>query len=166
MSARGIVWTAVIALAMVLGGVSAASAQSGEDDPAQVAAGQTVYEMSCAGCHSEDGTGVAGLGRPLTGIADQGDRATHIESITNGKGNMPAFGERLEAGDIEAAASYVRLTFVAEAAEEAAAEEEAATEETASEELAKTGVETPALAIAGLTMLAAGGLLVRASRRD
>ena len=157
MSARGIVWTAVIALAMVLGGVSAASAQSGDDDPGQVAAGQAVYEMSCAGCHSEDGTGVAGLGRPLTGIAEQGDRATHIESITNGKGTMPAFGERLEADDVEAVASYVRLTFVAE--EAAAAEEPAA-------ELAETGVETPVLAIAGLTMLAAGGLLVRAGRRD
>lgn len=157
MSARGIVWTAVIALAMLLGGVSAASAQSAGDDPGQVAAGQAVYEMGCAGCHGEDGTGVAGLGRPLIGIADQGDRATHIASIADGKGNMPAFGDRIEAGDIEAVASYVRLTFVAEAA---------ADEAPAAQELALTGVETPMLAIAGLTMLAAGGLLVRASRRD
>lgn len=162
MGARGVVWTAVIALAMVLGGVSAASAAQGGDDPSQVAAGQAVYEMSCAGCHAEDGTGVAGRGRPLTGIAAQGDRAVHIESIANGKGGMPAFGDRLEADDIEAVASYVRLTFVAE---EAAAEETAA-EDTAAEELAETGVETPVLAITGLTMLAAGGLLIRASRRD
>ena len=156
MSARGVVWTAVIALALVLGGVSAASAQGG-DDPGQVAAGQAVYEMSCAGCHAEDGTGVAGRGRPLTGIAAQGDRAVHIESITNGKGGMPAFGDRIEADDIEAVASYVRLTFVAE---------EAAADDTTAEALADTGVETPVLAITGLTMLAAGGLLVRASRRD
>ena len=156
MSARGVVWTAVIALALVLGGVSAASAQGG-DDPSQVAAGQAVYEMSCAGCHAEDGTGVAGRGRPLTGIAAQGDRAVHIESITNGKGGMPAFGDRIEADDIEAVASYVRLTFVAE---------EAAADDTTAEALADTGVETPVLAITGLTMLAAGGLLVRASRRD
>ena len=155
MSARGVVWTAVIALAMVLGGVSVASAQGG-DDPGQVAAGQAVYEMSCAGCHGEDGTGVAGLGRPLTDIAAQGDRATHIESIINGKGSMPAFGERIEAGDVEAVASYVRLTFVSE---------EAAADDAAAEELAETGVETSVLAIAGLTMVAAGGMLVTTSRR-
>lgn len=145
-------------MAMVLGGVSVAGAQGG-DDPGQVEAGQAVYEMSCAGCHGADGTGVDGRGRPLIGIASQGDRATHLESITNGKGFMPAFGEQLESGEIEAVASYVRLTFVAE--EAAAADEEAATEE-----LAETGVETAVLAIAGITMVTAGGLLVRASRRD
>ena len=152
MNARGAVWAAVIALAMMLGGVSAASAQGG-DDPAQVEAGQAVYEMSCAGCHAEDGTGVAGRGRPLVGIASQGDRAAHIESIVNGIGPMPAFGDLLAAEDVEAVASYVRLTFVAE-------------EEAAAEELAETGVETPVLALTGLTMVAAGALLVRASRRD
>ncbi len=151
MSARGIVWTAVIALAMMLGGVSVASAQGG-DDPGQVAAGQAVYEMSCAGCHGADGTGVEGRGRPLIGIAAQGDRATHIESIANGKGFMPAFGDQLDSGEVEAVASFVRLTFVAE--------------EAAAEELAETGAETSVLALVGLTMVAAGGLLVRASRRD
>jgi mono/diheme cytochrome c family protein len=113
-----------------------------------------VYEASCAGCHGADGTGVAGRGRPLTGIAAQGDRATHVASITDGKGGMPAFGERLSADEIDQAASYVRLTFV----EEAAAAQE--------EELARTGVDSTGLAVIGTALLAGGVQLVIWSRRN
>lgn len=148
----------ILALTMALGGLllvvmagpAPASAQ-GADDPAQLEAGQAVYELSCAGCHGDDGTGVAGAGRPLTGIASQGDRATHIESVTNGKGGMPAFGERLSSEEIEQAASYVRLTFVDEAA--------------ADEELARTGVGSAGLAVVGVTMLTGGLYLVSWNRR-
>ncbi len=136
---------------------SQAQAQGG-DDPAQVEAGQAVYEMNCAGCHGADGTGVAGRGRPLIGIAGQGDRATHIASIADGKGGMPAFGERLSAEEVEQAASYVRLTFV-EASASTTAEQPT--------ELAMTGVESEALAFAGIAMLAGGAhLLIWSRRRD
>lgn len=145
--------TAVFAMILfILAGQGQAIAQ-GADDPGQVEAGKAVFEMNCAGCHAVDGTGVAGRGRPLTGIASQGDRATHIGSITNGKGGMPAFGEQISADEIEQAASYVRLTFV-----------EAATAETT--ELAVTGVGTTGLALIGVTMLAGGAQLVLWSRRD
>ena len=98
-------------LLVVVAGSAPASAQ-GADDPAQVAEGQVVFALSCAGCHGDDGAGITGAGRSLTGIANQGDRAVHIDSITTGKGGMPAFGERLSSDEIEQAASYVRLTFV------------------------------------------------------
>ena len=129
------------------------AAAQGADDPAQVAAGQAVFEMNCAGCHAVDGTGVAGRGRPLTGIASQGDRATHVASITDGKGGMPAFDARLSADEIDQVTSYVRLTFV-----------DASAEAPATTELAVTGVESSHVAVVGLAMLAGGLQMVVWSR--
>ena len=149
----GAVLAALAGLVLFLFAASGSATAQGADDPGQVAAGQAIYEMNCAGCHAADGTGVAGRGRPLTGIAMQGDRATHIASITDGKGGMPAFGERLSADEIEQAASYVRLTFVSE--------EQAAEQPT---ELAMTGTEST-LAVAGVVMIAAGAQLVVLGRR-
>lgn len=150
---------AVGLLLFMLGSAGHVQAQGG-DDPGAVADGKAVYEASCAGCHAADGTGVAQRGRPLIGIASQGDRATHVASVTDGKGGMPAFGERLEASEIDQAISYVRLTFVEEAA---AADETADAEPT---ELALTGVGSTALAIVGITMLLGGLQLVVWSRRE
>ena len=126
----------------------------GTDDPAQAEAGATVYAASCAGCHGDEGNG-SDRGRPLVGIAGQGDRATHITSVTDGKGGMPAFGERLSAEEIEQAISFVRLTFVEEAAE---ATETADADDTGA--LAETGVGSTGLAIIGITMLIGGMQLV------
>jgi mono/diheme cytochrome c family protein len=134
-------------------GAPAQAAAQGADDPAQVVAGQAVFEMNCAGCHADDGSGVAGIGRPLTGIATQGDRATHVASITNGKSGMPSFSESLTVDEIDQAASYVRLTFVDEAAESAPTE------------LALTGIESTGFAVVGVAMLAGGLQLVVWSRR-
>ncbi len=89
----------------------AVGAQSATDDPSQLEAGQTVYESSCAGCHGADGTGT-NAGRPLTGIAGQEpDRLVHVASVTDGKGGMPAFADELSADEIDAAVTYVRLSF-------------------------------------------------------
>lgn len=146
---------AVAGLAMVvMAGQGQAQAQ-GADDPVQAEMGASVYAASCAGCHGTEGTGVAGRGRPLLGIADQGDRGTHIASVTDGKGGMPAFGSQLSSEEIEQAISYVRLTFV-----EAAAE-------SGDGELAETGFEATGLAVVGFTMLVGGiQLVVFSKRRD
>lgn len=142
---------AVFTLLTAVFGAQSAVAQSDVDDPAEVAAGMAVFESNCVGCHSADGSGSA-TGRPLIGIAAEADRSVHIESITNGKGNMPAWGDRLSAEEISAAASYVRLTFVAQEAEA---------------ELAVTGASTTELAIVGLSMIMAGGLIfVLLGRRE
>ena len=160
-------------LALVAGLLSLAqapaSAQSSTDDPSQLAAGEAVFTTNCAGCHGVDGTG-SNTGRPLIGIAaEQPDRAVHIMSVTDGKGFMPAWGDMLSAEEIDAAVSYVRLTFVAPppAEEEPpAADDSAADAEPAAEtELAVTGVESYQLAIIGMALLGAGTMLVLPARR-
>jgi mono/diheme cytochrome c family protein len=139
-----------LTLIVTLFSVAALGAQSAQDDPAQVEAGMTVFETNCAGCHGVDGTG-SGTGRVLTGIADQEpDRLVHVASVTNGKGFMPAFGESLDAEEIDAAVSYVRLTFVAQADES---------------ELAVTGSTSSNLVFAGLVALTLGLGLAIASRQ-
>lgn len=137
--------------AMTLG-MQGAVAQSDVDDPAQLGAGRVVFESNCSGCHGVDGTGSA-TGRNLIGIAEQEpDRSVHITSVTEGKGNMPAWGPQLSEEEIDAAVSYVRLTFVAQ-------EPDA--------ELAVTGSTTMPLAIIGLSMLLSGTLIyVLLGRRD
>lgn len=102
------------------------------DDPALVDAGMAVYTASCSGCHGADGAG-SDRGRPLTGIAvQQPDRLIHFASVSNGKGNMPAFAANLSGEDIDAALSYVRLTFLPAEQEEEAGEEAGAPVEDAS----------------------------------
>lgn len=140
------VLTAVAAV-LIVGG-PAALAQSTTDDPAQLEAGQAVFAANCAGCHGSDGAG-SQLGRSLIGIAQsEPDRLVHINSVTAGKGNMPAFGPRLDPDQIDAAVSYVRLTFV---------DESATVGVTAEPELAVTGAGSTTLLLAtGLGLLLAG----------
>lgn len=155
---------------MLVFGFTQADAQSATDDPAQVEAGKAVFETNCAGCHGTDGTGVSGRGRSLIGIASQeADRSVHFMSITNGKGGMPAFGDQLSDEERDAAISYVRLTFVeAPAAATTAADDDAAASDdsAATTELAVTGTETQLFAIGGVTLLAAGALMVHYGRRQ
>lgn len=141
----------IAAITLLVGafGIANAGAQGATDDPAQVEAGMAVFESNCAGCHGVDGTG-SNTGRPLTDIASQEpDRLVHIASVTDGKGNMPAWGPNLEADEIDAAVSYVRLTFVS-------AQEP---------ELAVTGRTTSTLLLVSLTTLVGGLGLATASRR-
>ena len=144
---------------LVLLSFAGPAAAQGADDPAEVEAGQVVFEANCASCHSADGTG-SQTGRPLTDVATEADRSVHIESVTNGKGGMPAFGERLITDEISAAVSYVRLSFVSQAAEPAPEPEPA--EEP---ELARTGVETPVLLVAGGLLLTLGVAFRRSAAR-
>lgn len=177
--------TGIAIFLMSLHGTPQAGASAQGDDPAQVEAGQAVYESTCADCHGIDGTG-GGLGRDLTGVATEADRAQHIASVTEGLGIMPAHADLLSAEEIEQAVSYVRLTFVADdgaseddgasaddestetGEEDSAAEDEAATTEDAAadEDLASTGVNTGIVAVIGATLLAGGAQLVLWSRRS
>lgn len=85
---------------------------SGEpQDPAQVAAGATLYADNCAACHMEDGTGDRFQGAP--NLADAiwlygGDYDTIVETITEARfGVMPAWTNRLTEAQIRAVATYV-----------------------------------------------------------
>ncbi|MGI9605462.1 MAG: c-type cytochrome [Acidimicrobiales bacterium] len=144
-----VLMTAAVAMLMTLMGGAIAGAQSGTDDPAQLDAGQAVFESNCVGCHSADGSG-SNTGRPLTDVASENDRERHVMSVTDGRGNMPPFGGSLEADEIDAAVTYVRLTFVSAQPEP---------------ELAVTGSTTTPLAIFGITLLATGAFIALLTRQ-
>ncbi|MFC0213420.1 c-type cytochrome [Paenibacillus chartarius] len=68
---------------------------------------QTLYKASCASCHGVDLTGRAG---PVTNIQHVGGKLTQEQiaaQITNGRGNMPAFGGKLKPDEITALAAWL-----------------------------------------------------------
>ena len=76
----------------------AAAAGSGD-----VAAGKTLFEASCQGCHLAGGTEAGGVGPKLAGM---GLPLAQIKmQIKNGKGAMP--GGLLSGTDLDNAAAYV-----------------------------------------------------------
>jgi len=78
-------------------------------DP-MLAAGQTVYKDNCASCHGQSGGG--GIGSALAGEVEEKypNVADHTAIVVNGvkNKNMPAFGERLTAEEIDAVVRYER----------------------------------------------------------
>lgn len=164
---------AIVALTLGVFAVSA-GAQSAQDDPAQVEAGMGVYEANCAGCHGAAGDG-DGPGRSLIDIAtEQPDRLVHIASVTDGIGTMPGFGDRLTGDEIDAAVSYLRITFATaqdtaadpvETPEEPAEAEPVEEAEPIEEALPVTGSSSLPLAVAGVAMIVAGAVLILPARR-
>lgn len=144
-------------LCLLLVSFTAPAIAQGADDPAEVESGKAIFESNCAGCHALDGAG-SSAGRPLTDVALEADRAVHVESVTSGKGVMPAFGGQLADDEISAVVSYVRIGFASATAET----EPAPAEEP---ELARTGVETPVLLTVGIALLALGLTFRRSARR-
>lgn len=79
------------------------AAEAGEVD------GAAIYGDNCASCHGGDGQG--GIGPALAGgaVVDAfPDQADQIEVVTNGRGNMPDFGNDLTPEQIEAVVVYTR----------------------------------------------------------
>lgn len=148
---RRLTWVASAMLVAFIGwGATPASAQSADDDPALFDAGQAIYQGGCAGCHGDDGMG-SDTGRSLIGIAaQQPDRLVHVTSVTDGKGGMPALGERLSPEDIDAAVTYVRLAFV---------------QEDEMNELPRTGASDWIIGL-GITLLVVGAIAVRYEHRE
>lgn len=82
--------------------------EAGTADPVLVT-GRDVYQRSCASCHGASGGG--GAGPALDGgrmVEAYPDLADQVDVIANGRGAMPAFGERLSAEEVEAVARYTR----------------------------------------------------------
>ena len=103
--------------------VFTATAASGVSSPGDarkgksptVGRGRGVYAANCARCHGADGTSHTMMGemtqaRDLTDAAWQSRRsaARMIASVTNGRGEMPAFKRKLSRQEIAAAVAYVR----------------------------------------------------------
>ena len=71
--------------------------------------GAAVFSDNCAGCHGADGSGISGPplddGIVVTNFPDIQDQ---IDVVTDGRGPMPAFGDRLSAEEIQAVVEYTR----------------------------------------------------------
>ena len=71
--------------------------------------GAVIFGQRCAGCHGGDGSGGIGprlaAGRVVTVFPDPQDQ---IAVVTDGRGGMPAFGERLSPEEIAAVVDYTR----------------------------------------------------------
>ncbi len=121
------VWALAAALA-VFGGAYlfdcsrvAAGPQEEKKEAKQVSAEQLArakanFNDKCARCHGADGRGETVVGRMLS-VPDFTDedwwkKATRdgrfIESITEGKNEMPAFGKKLSRQEIRSLVAYVR----------------------------------------------------------
>ena len=91
--------------------------QSGTDPSnAQLARAKTVFEEKCARCHGLSGNGQTVLGSMLEAPnftdnawwRDEISNRRLINSVTNGKKEMPAFGKKLTRQEINSLVVYVR----------------------------------------------------------
>ena len=110
-------WVGVFSLcafAVVAASGASAPADSRRANP-QAERGRSVYAANCARCHGGDGMSHTSMGQlteapDLTDAAWQSRRsnARMIASVTNGRGEMPAFKRKLSRQEIAAAVAYVR----------------------------------------------------------
>ena len=85
-------------------------AQEGQArDQELISMGESIYMANCAACHQPNGEGISNY-PPLAGspIVTADDPTAAIETVVNGRGQMPAFGGSLSAEEIAAVLSYVR----------------------------------------------------------
>jgi len=81
---------------------------------AEEAAGADVYKAKCMTCHAKDGSGNTPVGKSLQSAdlrspeVQKKPDAELTESISEGKGNMPAFKTLLGADEIHSVLGYVR----------------------------------------------------------
>jgi len=72
--------------------------------------GAPLFEMHCAGCHINGGN-IIRRGKTLKQKALEKNGYDSVEAIaqlvTQGKGNMPAYSDRLSPAEIETVATYV-----------------------------------------------------------
>ncbi len=76
--------------------------------PATLAKGKTVYDANCASCHGPDGKGVIPQARKLNDpeYISSFPATQFYQSVSGGKGIMPAWQDRLSAEDRWAAVEY------------------------------------------------------------
>ena len=92
-----------------------AGAEGKKEQDKLVERGKSVYTARCVRCHGADGRGQTTIGQ-MTEAPDLTDakwragrsRARMIESVTRGRGQMPAFSKRLTKDEIAAAVAYAR----------------------------------------------------------
>jgi len=87
--------------------LSSQTALAGGDQSAEVVKGKTAYKQLCAQCHGPNmvNAGISSFDLRKFPI-DQFDRFQ--KSVTEGKGDMPAWGDMLVPGELESLWAYVR----------------------------------------------------------
>jgi mono/diheme cytochrome c family protein len=80
--------------------------QGGGGDPS---AGAEVFASAgCGGCHTLEAAGATGTRAPnLDTRVPEIDEARIVDQVTNGGRTMPAFGDRLDEGQIRDVAAYL-----------------------------------------------------------
>ncbi|MBZ5649904.1 MAG: cytochrome c [Acidobacteriia bacterium] len=102
--------TLVPVATLVIAITTAASPAAGQGN----AAGADVYKAKCATCHGQDGSGNTPVGKSLQ-VADLRSAAVQsksdaelIQSVTEGKGNMPGFKGNITDDEIHAVVTFIR----------------------------------------------------------
>ena len=85
---------------------SSTSTSGGSSSAVSLKAGMSVFESTCAGCHTLAAAGSTGTVGPNLDQLKPSD-ALVIHQVTNGGGGMPAFGSSLSQTQIKAVALYV-----------------------------------------------------------
>ena len=89
--------------------------QSSQGFPAKTKEAKKLFKQKCVKCHGSDGTGITTQGQIIgaTNLTDpewqeRVDDKQLVNSIKHGRGQMPAFGEKLSEEQIIFLTSYVR----------------------------------------------------------
>jgi outer membrane protein assembly factor BamB/mono/diheme cytochrome c family protein len=119
-------WLLAVGIAV---GVAACASDGSEGgaaapDGEEASAGARLYQANCASCHGADGSGGQGPAIGAGLAAAKYDVAQLSTIVTEGKGGMPALGDRLSAGEVTEVATYVRDELGNEPDEPAATEDE------------------------------------------
>lgn len=97
-------------LVVALAALGIAGGCSGGSDESEPRTGREIYVAVCQTCHGRTGGGF--VGPSLVDVAERyPDITDEIAVVTNGKGQMPAFGTRLSAEQIETVVTYTRAEF-------------------------------------------------------
>jgi len=119
-------------------------------DAESLARGEQVYQQNCAACHGEGGQGdgpqATSLSATPADFTDQAFMAQHsaqalFSVVTEGQGEMPAFGDQLSVDDRWAVVDYLRSLTFASASGETAAQPTLTATEAAAEPTATTAGE-------------------------
>lgn len=88
---------------------------AGNTNEAGAADTATIYNRQCVSCHGRDGRGRTRKGRQtkardMTDASWQDDISDErlFNSISNGRGKMPAFRKKISENDIDALVAYIR----------------------------------------------------------
>ena len=88
---------------------------AGKKNEAAAADAGTIYSRQCVSCHGRDGRGRTRKGRQtkardMTNASWQDDVSDErlFNSISNGRGKMPAFRKKISENDIDALVAYIR----------------------------------------------------------